>query len=87
MGFIKVERVPLTAAQGEARRSSNKKALLIVAVFAVLFFAWTQDTFDNFLWHVHLNHSDCAQNAFGATFCGDGLKQYEQRLQDAGVNP
>ena len=70
--------------QAVARRSSNKKALLIVAVFAVLFFAWTQNTFDNFLWHVHLNHSDCAQNAFGATFCGDSLKQYEQQFPSAG---
>lgn len=73
-------------AEDEARRRSNKKAVVIMIVVGVLFFAWTQNTFDNFLWRVHLNHSTCIQNGFGATFCGDAATEYEQRLQDAGIN-
>src|SRR4029077_12730595 len=60
------------------RFRDNVKALLIVAAFCFLVFVWTQNTFDNFLWHIGLNHSQCATNGFGATFCGDDLARYEQ---------
>jgi hypothetical protein len=56
----------------------NRRTLLIAAVAVVLAFAWTQNTFDNFLWRVHLNHSTCIQNGFGAVFCGDAAERLEQ---------
>lgn len=56
------------------------KTLLMLGMVVVLYFAWTANTFDNFLWRVHLNHSDCATNGFGATFCGDALTNYQERV-------
>jgi hypothetical protein len=76
-----------TKAAKAANRRENKKALILIAIFLVLAFGWTQNTFDNFLWRVHLNHSDCLQNGFGAVFCGDAATRYQQRLKDAGVKP
>jgi len=67
------------------RRRENKKAIVIVAIFCVLLFAWTRGTFDNFLWRVHLNYTTCGTNGFGATFCGKDLERYQQRLQNAGI--
>ena len=64
----------------ERRHRRNKKALLIVSILAVVVLAWTQGIFDNFLWHVGLNYNDCAQNGFGATFCGDALEHYKQNV-------
>jgi len=53
----------------------------IVVVFIILVGrGYTTGTFDNFLWRVHLNYTDCAMNGFGAVFCGNDLKQYEQRV-------
>jgi hypothetical protein len=75
-----LERESAVAQTTRTRRHENKKALIIIAIFVVVFFAWTRGTFDNFLWRVHLNYTDCGQNAFGATFCGDQLKQYNKRF-------
>jgi hypothetical protein len=62
------------------RRSTNMKALIITAVILLVLFAWTRGTFDNFLWKVGLNYNECATNGFGATFCGDALKEYKVRI-------
>jgi len=86
MSFIQVSKQPAVERQpGEPRQRSRKRTWVMIAVVAVVLFAWTRGTFDNFLWRVHLNYTDCGQNAFGATFCGDQLKQYQQRLQNAGI--
>jgi hypothetical protein len=69
------------------RKVENRKALVLLALFAIVAFAWTRGTFDNFLWRVHLNSHDCIQNGFGAVFCGDAADRYKQRLRDAGINP
>jgi hypothetical protein len=58
----------------------NRKTLLIAAIALVIGLGWMHNTFDNFLWRVHLNHSDCIQNGFGAVFCGDAAKRYEQLI-------
>ena len=60
--------------------TNNKQAAIFTSVLVLLVFAWTQGTFDNFLWRVHLNYNDCAQNGFGAVFCGDSLKKYEKNF-------
>jgi hypothetical protein len=89
MSFIKVskiERYPQTAAQVKHRNRENKKAVLILLAVLIIGFAWTRGTFDNFLWRVHLNYTSCGTNAFGATFCGDDLKNYQQRI-NAVTNP
>jgi hypothetical protein len=77
-----------TAAGGSGSlRRENTKALILVGIVLLLAFGWSQNTFDNFLWRVHLNHSDCIQNGFGATFCGDAATTYQKRLRDAGISP
>ena len=58
----------------------NRKTLLIALVVGLLYLGWTTNTFDNFLWRVGLNHSECVQNGFGAVFCGDAAKRYQQRI-------
>ena len=61
----------------------RKRTWLVIAVI-VFVSVWPTGTFDNFLWRVHLNYNECATNGFGATFCGDALKEYEKRFQ---INP
>jgi hypothetical protein len=73
-------RLPGSIRRLPADISQNRKTLLIAAVALLLAFGWTQNTFDNFLWRVHLNHSDCIQNGFGAVFCGDAAKRYEKQF-------
>jgi hypothetical protein len=51
-------------------------AVLVIGAGAL----WNHGTFDDVLYHVHLNAKTCAKNAFGATFCGDDLKQYCDRF-------
>jgi hypothetical protein len=75
----------LTEEERQSRFRENGKAIILVSVVLLLWFAWTRDTFDNFLWRVHLNHSTCIQNGFGAVFCGDAAKNYNKRLRDAGL--
>jgi len=59
-----------------ALRRRNMKSLIASAAAVLLMFAWSHDAFDHFLWRVHLNHSTCIQNVFGATFCGDAAERY-----------
>jgi len=66
---------------GYRRSLANRKAIIIVAIVLLIGFAWTRGTFDNFLWRVHLNYNDCAQNGFGAVFCGDALKNYQKEIR------
>lgn len=70
-----------TPAQRASRR--NRKVAWVIAIVAVTLLlgtAWSKGTFDNFLWHVGLNAHPCATNGFGATFCGDDLERYNQRI-------
>jgi hypothetical protein len=85
VSFIRIEKQPALERQHTDARST-KRTLVIVAIVAVVLFAWTRGTFDNFLWRVHLNYTTCGTNGFGATFCGKDLDRYQQRLQKAGIN-
>jgi hypothetical protein len=60
----------------------NKKTKLAIGGVSLILLiaAWSQGTFDNFLWRVHLNYNTCGQNGFGAVFCGDDMKAYEKRM-------
>ena len=62
------------------RKVSYRTALVITALMLLVGAGWTHGTFDNFLWKVGLNYQDCAVNGFGAVFCGDALKEYQQRI-------
>ena len=55
-------------------------AVVIALAIVIACFAYTQGTFDNFLWRVGLNYTECGTNGFGATFCGDALEEYQQRI-------
>jgi hypothetical protein len=69
-----------TASTLTKRRTTNVRALIVAAFVLLAVFAYTQGTFDNFLWKVGLNYNECATNGFGATFCGDSLKEYKVRI-------
>ena len=62
---------------------STPLAVIIALAIVLACFAWTQGTFDNFLWKVGLNYNECGTNGFGATFCGDELKEYNLRIEKA----
>jgi hypothetical protein len=78
--------VDLAPEQRVNRQRQNKKAVLIVAVFLAFAFLWTQGMFDLVLCKVHLNYQECGTNGFGATFCGDDLKQYNARIDNSRRN-
>lgn len=63
----------------------STKQIVAVVIGVLLIAGWTTDTFDNFLWRVHLNHSTCIENGFGAVFCGDAAKNYQDRLRNLGL--
>jgi len=52
-------------------------------ILIVLFLAWHAGTFDHLLYNVGLNAKPCARNGFGATFCGEELTEYNERLENA----
>jgi hypothetical protein len=54
--------------------------ILIILVLLVLFAGWRSGTFDHALYNVGLNAKPCARNGFGATFCGQELTEYRERL-------
>lgn len=58
------------------------KMLIVLVLISLVFTGWTQGTFDHALVNVGLNYNDCARNGFGATFCGDELTEYKQRIGD-----
>jgi hypothetical protein len=83
-GIPKTPRRPDERPPRERRLANPRRTVVAAAIAVIVAVAWTHGTFDNFLWRVHLNYTTCGQNAFGATFCGDQLKQYQERL---GQNP
>jgi hypothetical protein len=54
--------------------------ILIVLIVFVLFAGWRAGTFDHALVNVGLNAKPCARNGLGATFCGQELTEYRERL-------
>lgn len=57
----------------------GKRVAVAVVVLALLAL-WRAGTFDQALVRVGLNAQECARNAFGATFCGDELRDYRRRV-------
>ena len=64
----------------------QKKVIIIAIIVLFLGASWTSGRLDHALVNIGLNYNDCARNGFGATMCGDELKEYEQRLNDAGID-
>jgi hypothetical protein len=50
---------------------------VLVAILAVLYLS---GAFDKALYPLGLNVQDCGQNGFGAVYCGDDLKDYEEEV-------
>ena len=48
---------------------------------------WSTGMFDQGLYKFGLNAHECAQNGFGAVFCGDELQEYQQHFRHADLNP
>lgn len=57
-----------------------RKGLWIALIIAVVLGLWSTDRLDPMLVNVGLNHSDCYRNGFGATFCGDAAKRYQENI-------
>jgi hypothetical protein len=62
------------------RTREHGKTVLLITLVLVLGTLYVHGMFDNVLYKVHLNYTTCGTNAFGATFCGDELKQYNKRF-------
>jgi hypothetical protein len=62
-------------------RTSGLSAGTIV-LLVLLAVVWSRGTFDRALYPLHLNAKACAQNAFGATFCGKDLDEYRRTVVD-----
>jgi len=56
-------------------------------VLVLLIGGYVSGTFDHVLYNVGLNYKECARNGFGATFCGDELDQYRERVQGLQTEP
>jgi hypothetical protein len=69
----------------EARSAKTRRTVLLVVVLALaaLVGLWSTGRMDPFLSQFGMNKNDCIKNGFGATFCGDDAKQYEQNVSNA----
>jgi hypothetical protein len=63
-----------------SKSATTHKGIWIALAAAVVLGLWSTDRLDPMLVNVGLNHSDCVQNGFGATFCGDAAKRYQQNI-------
>jgi hypothetical protein len=72
--------------RARAHRANRRLVKTVVVVVVALFLvsAWAKGTFDYALVNVGLNAKPCAKNGFGATFGGDDLTQYQQRIKSIG---
>ena len=59
----------------------NLKVIVFFAVVLVIAAFYFHGTFDRVLQNVGLNYNECGRNGFGATFCGDELTEYRERVQ------
>ena len=57
--------------------------LVVVVLIITLFAGWRAGTFDQVLYKVGLNAKECARNGLGATFCGQELTEYRERITKA----
>jgi hypothetical protein len=69
-----------SAADGSARRRGSVAGVVVVLVVVVLYLT---GHFDTLLYKVGLNVNRCAQNGYGAVFCGKALDEYEGHVEGA----
>jgi hypothetical protein len=69
----------------EARATRTRRRIVVALLLTLiaLMLLWSTGRMDPLLSNVGLNKNDCIQNAFGATFCGDAAKAYEDNVQSA----
>lgn len=63
-----------------ARRRRGKWTGAALVVTVVVGWLYLHGTFDRALYSAGLNWNECASNGFGATFCGDDLDRYRERV-------
>jgi hypothetical protein len=64
---------------GSKRKWSGGVGGFVIALVLVL---WLSGRLDIVLAPIGLNKNECVTNAFGATFCGDDAKRYEQQVSN-----
>lgn len=62
----------------DGRRAGGGLATVIVVILAILYFS---GSLDPTLYKVGLNFKPCAQNAFGAVYCGKALTEYNEHIE------
>lgn len=78
-GLNELESIPGEPVAAEPKRRWGRRLAIVVAVIAVIGL-WQAGAFDHALVNVGLNAKECARNGFGATFCGQELTEYRERL-------
>jgi Skp family chaperone for outer membrane proteins len=58
-----------------------KRHVVIVLAAILIIALWARGTFDHALVNIGLNAHRCARNGFGATFCGQELTEYDERVE------
>jgi hypothetical protein len=66
-----------------SQRPPVSPRLMILVGVLLLVGVWSTGMFDHSLASAGLNARECGRNGFGVTFCGDELKQYNQKIEDA----
>jgi hypothetical protein len=59
-----------------------RRAVVVTLLLAVIAFGlfWETGRMDTFLSQFGLNKNTCVKNGFGATFCGNDAKNYQQNI-------
>ena len=65
---------------------AHLKRYIACAVVILLAALYAGGTFDRALYPIGLNAHPCGENGFGAVFCGNALKQYDQTARQARHN-
>ena len=71
---------PDTSAPGKQDAYFKIKRSWLVCLLVIVGILWAAGTFDRALVGAGLNTRECAQNGFGATFCGEELDEYRQNV-------
>jgi hypothetical protein len=77
--LVQRSRAPLIERQPSGGRNLGLVALVVLAL-VVLGALYARGTFDRVLVNVGLNAKECGRNGFGATFCGQELVEYRERI-------
>ena len=72
---------PDAPAPARAERPASQRRLIIGAVIVAAAALYFSGRMDPAMSHVGLNWTECVQNGYGATFCGDNAKAYQQQVR------